>query len=159
MLAPRRVWGRLVDLGAAHGVTTANQPTSTTCSCAPRWRRPTPLAGRRRNIDILCSLVPASRASPRCAGPAADASRRWPRRMRSLAAYEWTHLLIHTAYRPRRRWFRGLRAHHRLHHFRNEHNWFGVTTKFADRIFATLPAPNAVPLSPTARTLGIDNPT
>jgi hypothetical protein len=74
----------------------------------------------------------------------------------SLLAYEWTHLLIHTAYAPRHQWFRRRRAQHRLHHFRSEHHWFGVTTDVADRVLRTRPPARVVALSPTARSLGVD---
>ena len=72
----------------------------------------------------------------------------------ALMTYEWTHLLMHTAYRPRSRWFRGLRTNHRLHHYRNERQWFGITSNLGDRLLGTLPASSTeVPLSPTARSL------
>jgi Fatty acid hydroxylase superfamily len=74
----------------------------------------------------------------------------------SLVAYEWTHLLIHTAYRPRHGWLRRRRAQHRLHHFRSEHYWFGVTTNLADRVLRTGPPSRSVALSGTARTLGVE---
>lgn len=72
----------------------------------------------------------------------------------AVAHYEWTHLLVHTRYRPRSRYYRRLDQNHRLHHYRNEGSWLGVTSNMGDRLFRTLP-PNkaAVPLSPTARTL------
>lgn len=71
-----------------------------------------------------------------------------------LAHYEWTHLLIHTRYRPKSRYYRRLAAHHRLHHFRNEHYWLGITSRVGDRALGTLPASRSdVPLSETARTL------
>src|SRR5688572_32373772 len=44
-----------------------------------------------------------------------------------LLAYEWTHYLIHSRYRPRSRVFRAIWRAHRLHHFKNEEYWFGVT--------------------------------
>ena len=69
--------------------------------------------------------------------------------------YEWTHWLIHTDYQPRSRLYRGLWRAHRLHHFRNEHYWFGVTGHLGDRALRTYPAKDAVPLSPTATTLGV----
>ncbi len=72
----------------------------------------------------------------------------------SLFAYEWTHLLIHTAYRPQGRWFANRRRQHRLHHFRSEHYWYGVTTALGDRLLRTNPPPRSVMVSPTARTLG-----
>ena len=75
----------------------------------------------------------------------------------SLVTYEWTHLLIHTAYRPRHRWLRQRRSQHRRHHFRNEHYWFGVTTDVADRVLRSRPPARSVELSATARTLGVDD--
>ena len=74
-----------------------------------------------------------------------------------LLQYEWNHFLFHTAYPPRTAWFRTLRANHRLHHWRNEAYWLGVTSNLGDRILRTLPAhKTAVPISPTAKTLGFD---
>jgi sterol desaturase/sphingolipid hydroxylase (fatty acid hydroxylase superfamily) len=57
-----------------------------------------------------------------------------------LAHYEWTHLLVHTAYRPRTRYYARLDRNHRRHHYRNEHYWLGVTSNLGDRIMRTLPA-------------------
>jgi len=70
-----------------------------------------------------------------------------------LAAYEWTHFLIHTPYRPKRRYFRAIWRNHRLHHFKNERYWFGVTSTVGDRVIGTLPDQRTVPRSPTARSL------
>ena len=43
---------------------------------------------------------------------------------------------------------------HRLHHYKNEHYWFTVTTAgTADRLFGTYPDPATVPTSPTAKNL------
>ncbi len=58
-----------------------------------------------------------------------------------LAAYEWSHLLVHSGYRPTTRWFRRLHAQHRRHHFRDETRSFGITSSLADRLFGTLPPP------------------
>jgi sterol desaturase/sphingolipid hydroxylase (fatty acid hydroxylase superfamily) len=66
--------------------------------------------------------------------------------------YEWTHYLIHTDVRPQSRPYKALWRHHRLHHFRNENYWFGVTGRLGDRVLHTLPEKNDVPVSPTART-------
>lgn len=73
-----------------------------------------------------------------------------------LATYEWTHFLIHSVYRPRRRLYRYVWRAHRNHHFRNEHYWFGVTVHLADHLLGTFPEKTAVEVSPTARTLGVD---
>ena len=72
-----------------------------------------------------------------------------------LFTYEWTHFLIHSTYRPRHALYRYVWRAHRNHHFRNEHYWFGVTVHLADHLLGTFPERNAVPVSPTARTLGI----
>jgi hypothetical protein len=70
-----------------------------------------------------------------------------------LAAYEWTHFLIHAPYKPRRRYFKAIRRNHRLHHFKNERYWFGVTSTLGDRVIGTLPDQRSVPRSATARSL------
>jgi hypothetical protein len=72
--------------------------------------------------------------------------------------YEWIHLLIHTRVQPRTAFYRRLWRNHRLHHFKNERYWFGVTRLEADRLLGTDPEPGAVPPSPTARTLGVTPP-
>lgn len=72
-----------------------------------------------------------------------------------LLTYEWTHHLIHSRYLPRGRYYRYIWRAHRLHHFRNERYWFGVTVHLADHLLRTFPAKEAVPLSATCRTLGV----
>jgi len=68
--------------------------------------------------------------------------------------YEWTHYLIHSDYRPRSRAYRAIWRDHRLHHYKNEHYWFTVTSAgTADRLFGTYPDPTTVEKSPTARSL------
>jgi hypothetical protein len=67
--------------------------------------------------------------------------------------YEWTHFLIHTAHRPRSRYHRSVWRNHRLHHFKNEHYWHGITNNFSDRVLGTNPDQSEVPKSRTARTL------
>jgi sterol desaturase/sphingolipid hydroxylase (fatty acid hydroxylase superfamily) len=68
--------------------------------------------------------------------------------------YEWTHYLVHSDYRPESRWFRSVWRHHRLHHYKNEHYWFTVTSAgTADRLFGTYPDPSSVSTSPTVRNL------
>ena len=71
-----------------------------------------------------------------------------------LAYYEWIHLLVHTNYRPKTRYFANRARHHRLHHYRNEQYWMGVTNTFGDVAFGTFPEEKSdVPLSDTTRTL------
>ncbi|HEY2603700.1 MAG TPA: sterol desaturase family protein [Thermoleophilaceae bacterium] len=70
-----------------------------------------------------------------------------------VAIYEWTHFLIHTAYRPRSRYYRSIWRNHRLHHFKNEHYWHGITNTLGDRALGTMRDQRDVPRSATARTL------
>ena len=70
-----------------------------------------------------------------------------------VGVYEWTHFLIHTAYRPRSGAYRRIWRNHRLHHFKNEHYWHGITNTVADRVLGTDPDQSEVPRSQTARTL------
>ncbi len=70
--------------------------------------------------------------------------------------YEWVHFLVHTRYRPRSRTYQRLWRNHRLHHFKNERFWYGVTMLGGDRLLGTGPDRDAVPTSATARTLGLE---
>jgi hypothetical protein len=71
-----------------------------------------------------------------------------------IGIYEWTHFLIHTAHRPRSRFYKAIWRNHRLHHFKNEHYWHGITSTVADRVLHTAPDQKDVPRSRTARSLG-----
>ncbi len=73
-----------------------------------------------------------------------------------LLRYEWSHFLIHTRYVPKTTWYRGIWRNHRLHHFKHEDYWMGVSSNFGDRVLGTNPDQRTVSRSPTARTLGID---
>jgi hypothetical protein len=70
-----------------------------------------------------------------------------------VGVYEWTHYLIHTAYVPRTAAYRRVWRNHRLHHFKNERYWHGITNTVADRVLQTMPDQREVPRSQTARTL------
>jgi len=73
-----------------------------------------------------------------------------------LCSYEWVHYLIHTPYRPRSRWYRAIWRNHRLHHYKNERYWFGVTSTIGDRAIGTAPDQREVPRSATAKALHSD---
>lgn len=70
-----------------------------------------------------------------------------------VGLYEWTHFLIHTAHRPRSRYYRSIWRNHRLHHYKNEHYWHGITSTVGDRLLGTNPDQAEIPRSPTARAL------
>jgi hypothetical protein len=70
-----------------------------------------------------------------------------------MLGYEWVHFLIHTDYKPKTAAYRKLYQGHRLHHFRNENYWFGVSRRFGDQVLGTNPSKEDVPLSPTVKAL------
>jgi len=70
--------------------------------------------------------------------------------------YEWIHFLVHTRYTPVTAYYRRLWRNHRLHHYKNEHYWFGVTMLGGDRLLGTAARREVVPTSATSRTLGQD---
>ena len=71
-----------------------------------------------------------------------------------LLRYEWSHFLIHTPYVPKTRWYRAIWRNHRLHHFKHEGYWMGVSSNLGDRLLRTNPDQRTIQKSPTARTLG-----
>lgn len=71
--------------------------------------------------------------------------------------YEWIHFLTHTSYRPTGWYYKRQWRFHRLHHFKNEHFWMGVTRHGGDFVLKTFPDPDAVDTSKTARTLGFED--
>ncbi len=69
----------------------------------------------------------------------------------ALLRYEWTHFVDHTSVPLTSRRSRALRAHHRLHHYRDERMWLGITGTSGDRIFRTRPATPAEQVSAVRR--------
>lgn len=70
--------------------------------------------------------------------------------------YETAHLSSHVPYVPRTKYGQYMRRFHLLHHFQNEHYWYGVTHPLLDGVFGTWKRSKDVDRSATARTLGID---
>jgi len=65
--------------------------------------------------------------------------------------YESSHLAAHVAYHPKTRLGRTMKKHHRLHHYKNEAYWYGVTHPMMDLIFGTWKPFRNVKKSGTAR--------
>lgn len=70
--------------------------------------------------------------------------------------YEWLHYLIHTSYAPRSWFYKRLWLNHRLHHFKNENYWYGVTMLAGDWLLFTQPEADDASRSATCRTLGVE---
>ncbi len=54
-------------------------------------------------------------------------------------ATEWTHYLTHSGVKPRSAWLERRIRTHRMHHYRNDGYWFGLTSGIADAMFGTGP--------------------
>jgi hypothetical protein len=67
--------------------------------------------------------------------------------------YEWGHFLTHTSYRPRGVIYKRIYKFHRLHHFKNERYWMGVTRHLGDYVLGTMKDPREVETSATAKDL------
>lgn len=118
----------------------------------------------RNPKDLRIVMVPTEALVPAFA-VAGVAAKKLPARRSSMAIasgfgmllwYEWVHYLIHSPYRPKSKWFRTLSRNHILHHFKNEHHWFGVTRTRGDKVLGTFPDEREVETSPTVRTLGVE---
>lgn len=107
-------------------------------------------------LGALSSMFAFPAAVVLDAGAVSTMATGWAAASLGLLHYEGTHLLVHTRYRCRSRHYQALERHHRLHHFRNEKFWLGVTVRSGDRLLRTMPERGNVELSATARTLGQD---
>ena len=58
---------------------------------------------------------------------------------------EWVHFLVHAQPTPKSTWLRGRSRAHRLHNYRNEHYWFGLTSGLADSVLGTAPSRDGAP--------------
>ena len=105
--------------------------------------------------QVLCWLLPAYVGVALLAVPSLSAALSLLVSIYGLKlGYEWTHYLVHSDYRPRSAWYRSVWRNHRLHHYKNEHYWFTVTTAgTADRLLGTCPDPATVQSSPTVKAL------
>lgn len=67
--------------------------------------------------------------------------------------YEWCHFLVHTSYRPRAWMYKRIYKFHRLHHFKNENYWMGVSRHLGDYVLGTMKDVREVENSQTAKDL------
>ncbi|MFN2388407.1 MAG: sterol desaturase family protein [Actinomycetota bacterium] len=107
-------------------------------------------------LPVLLKVIPAAAALYLLLLPLDLALTATSTALAIFLTYEWTHYLIHSRYRPRSRLYRYIWRAHRLHHFKNENYWFGVTMHAADHVLGTFPAKDDVETSTTCRTLGVE---
>jgi hypothetical protein len=72
--------------------------------------------------------------------------------------YEFCHFMAHSNYVPRNEFYKAVWRNHRLHHFKNETLWMGVSTLLGDQVLGTCPDQKTVARSPNCRTLGVSPP-
>lgn len=65
--------------------------------------------------------------------------------------YEFCHFIGHTTWAPPVEYYRRRQRMHRLHHYRNETLWWGVSTGLGDLLLGTAPDFRSVEKSPTVR--------
>lgn len=75
----------------------------------------------------------------------------------SALHYEWVHYLCHIRWCPPLTAYRRLVRAHRLHHFKSEQHWLGVSRTAADRWLGTAPDPATIARSSTTHTLGVED--
>ena len=63
--------------------------------------------------------------------------------------YEFCHFIGHTAWCPPINYYRRRQRMHRLHHYRDERLWWGVSTGLGDVLLGTAPDVKSVEKSPT----------
>ncbi|MBS7530074.1 sterol desaturase family protein [Hazenella sp. IB182353] len=67
--------------------------------------------------------------------------------------YEWKHYIAHRPIKPLTRWGKSIKRYHLLHHFKNEHYWYGVTNSAMDKIMHTFPKEKEIETSATVKEL------
>lgn len=67
--------------------------------------------------------------------------------------YEWCHYLAHIRYCPSLGFYQKRVREHRMHHFLDEKQWWGVSMGSGDRLLGTAPERETVTRSKTTRTL------
>ena len=118
----------------AHGLRTPVSPLHWAHHADPHRVFTSPLAwlpAAGLGLALLWSAVGAERAIAAVAGLLAGFLR-----------YEYVHWRIHFR-EPRGARQRLLRCHHLAHHYRNPQAYYGVSTRFWDRVFRTLPDTHA----------------
>ena len=71
----------------------------------------------------------------------------------ALLWYEWVHYVAHIPFAPKTAFGRWIKKYHLLHHFKNEHFWFGVTNPLVDVFGGTYRGVTDVERSATTRNL------
>jgi hypothetical protein len=71
----------------------------------------------------------------------------------ALFYYEWVHYVAHIRFVPVTPFGKWIKKYHLLHHFKNEHYWFGVTNPGMDVLSGTYRQVSEVPRSATTRRL------
>jgi len=134
---PRKIFGRTIDIGLARKHRTHHID-------------PTDLS------DMMISFAVFPFAVPLIAGlffyymPSTELALGALATFFALALnYEWSHYLGHVNWCPPIEYYRRRVRLHRLHHYRNEQMWWGVSMGMGDTVLGTAPDAKSVARSPT----------
>lgn len=136
-MRPFQLFGRTIDLSVArshrHHHTVPNDISNITI-----------------NLEVFPTVVPILVALAFWLFPSPELATGALAVFFSLALhYEWNHFVGHCNWCPPIEYYRRRQRMHRLHHFRNEQLWWGVSTGIGDWLLGTAPDAKQVQRSPT----------
>jgi hypothetical protein len=134
---PRNVFGKVIDLSVSrsHRLHHAN---------------PNDLSDISINLEVYPVVVPLLVALTFWSFPSIELAVGALAVFFTLALhYEWNHFIGHVNWCPPLEYYRRRQRMHRLHHFRNEQLWWGVSTGIGDLLLGTAPDVKSVERSPT----------
>lgn len=136
-MKPMTIFGRTFDLsvGRSHRAHHAN---------------PSDLSDITINKEVFPTVVPVLMALAYWLFPTAELATGALATYFALALhYEFCHFLGHTTWCPPFEYYRRRQRMHRLHHYRDEKLWWGVSTGLGDWLLGTAPDLKTVEKSPT----------
>ena len=136
-MKPFNVFGRTVDLnvGRTHRAHHAN---------------PADLSDITINTEVFPTVVPILIALAYWLFPSVELATGALAAFFALSLhYEFCHFIGHTAWCPPMTYYRRRQRMHRLHHYRDESLWWGVSTGLGDVLLGTAPDIKSVEKSPT----------
>lgn len=113
-------------------------------------RDPTDLSDITINLEVFPTVVPALIALAYWLFPSTELATGALAMFFLLSLhYEWCHFVAHVRWTPPLAYYRRRQQLHRLHHFRDEQKWWGVSMGLGDVVLGTAPDARSTPRSPT----------
>lgn len=137
-LRPQTIFGKTIDLSVSR-------------SHREHHSKPTDLTDITINLEVYPVVVPLLAGLVFWLFPSVELAVGALAMFFTLALhYEWNHFIGHVNWSPPLEYYRRRQRMHRLHHFRNEQLWWGVSTGIGDLMMGTAPDAKSVERSPTA---------